>query len=102
MGKNVKQNLEHNISQFPCILPTVSLYHCLAIPIKENRKRFHLKVLSDMPAIRKHAQVCSNSCRCEYEFASSSSEKDYSRIMFIKHGRSHSQMLGYALKILVA
>jgi hypothetical protein len=88
MGKNFKQNLEHNIFQSPCILPTVRLYHYLVILIKENRKSFHLKVLSDMPVIRKHAQVYSNSCRCEYGFASPSPEKDYSRIMFIKHGRS--------------
>jgi hypothetical protein len=29
-----------------------------------------------------------NSCRCVYGFASPSLEKDCSRIMFIKHGRS--------------
>jgi hypothetical protein len=57
MGKNFKQNLEHNISQTPCILVMVSLYHCLVIPTKENGNNFHLKVLSDMPMIRKHAQV---------------------------------------------
>ena len=67
-GKNHKQNLEHNVFQSPCILPTFSLYQCLALPVKENGNNFHLTVLSDMPAIRKHAQVCSNSCRCEYGF----------------------------------
>jgi hypothetical protein len=56
MGKKRKQNFEHNISQSHCILSTVRLYHCLAIPANENRNNFHLKVLSDMPAIRKHAQ----------------------------------------------
>ena len=69
MGKKRKQNLKHNVSQSSCILPTVRLYHCLALPVKENGNNFHLKVLSDMPAIRRHAQVCSNSCRCEYEFS---------------------------------
>jgi hypothetical protein len=88
MGKNFKQNLERNIFQSPCILPTISLYQCLAIPVKENGKSYHLKVLSDMPAIRKHAQVYSNSCRCEYGFASPSSEKDCSRIMFVKYRHS--------------
>jgi hypothetical protein len=88
IGKNFKQNLEHNTSQSPCILCMVRLYRCLAIPIKENGKSFHLKVLSDMPTIRKHAQVYSNSCRCKFGFASPSSEKDCSQIMFIKHGHS--------------
>ena len=64
MGKKCKQNLEHSVSQSPCILPIVRLYHCLALPVKENGNNFHLKVLSDMPAIRKHAQVHSNSRRC--------------------------------------
>ena len=65
MGNKHKQNLEHSISQSLCILPTVWLYQCLALPIKENRNNYHLIVLSDMPAICKHAQVCSNSCRCK-------------------------------------
>ena len=55
MEKKAKQNLEHSISQSPCILPTVCLYHRLALPIKENRNNFHLTILSDMPAIHKHA-----------------------------------------------
>ena len=75
MGKKHKENLD-SISQSPCILPMVRLYHCLALPVKENGNNFHLKVLSDMPAIRKHAQVCSNSCRCEYGFSLPSPEKD--------------------------
>ena len=78
MGKKHKQNLEHNVSQSPCILPTVRLYHCLVLPIKENKNNFHLKVLSDMPVIGKHAQVCSNYRRCEYGFSSPSPEKDCS------------------------
>ena len=76
IGKKARQNLEHNISQSPFILPTVLLYHCLALPIKENGNNFHLKVLLDMLAIRKHAQVCSNSCRCDYGFSLPSPEKD--------------------------
>ena len=76
--KKRKQNLEHNIFQSPCLLPTVRLYHCLALPIKENGNNFRLKVLSDMPAIRRHARVCSNSDRCEYGFSSPSPEKDLS------------------------
>jgi hypothetical protein len=32
------------------------LYHCLAIPVNENRNNFHLKVLSDMLVIHKHAR----------------------------------------------
>jgi hypothetical protein len=70
MAPYFKQNLEHNISQSLCILSTVRLYHCLAFPVTENGKSFHLKVSSDMLAIRKHAQVCSNSRRWEYGFAS--------------------------------
>jgi hypothetical protein len=68
MRKKCKQNLEHNIFQSPYILPTVRLYHYLALPIKENKNNFHLKVLSDMPAIRKHAQVCSNFHRWVWVF----------------------------------
>jgi predicted 2-oxoglutarate/Fe(II)-dependent dioxygenase YbiX len=45
MGKKAKQNLEHRISQSPCILPMVYLYHRLALPVKENGNNFHLKVL---------------------------------------------------------
>ena len=83
MGKKRKQNLEHNVSQSPCILPTVRLYQCLALPVKENRNNFHLKVLLDIPAIRKHAQVCSNSHGCEYGFSSPSPEKDLSQISIL-------------------
>jgi hypothetical protein len=39
-----------------------------------------------MPVIHKHAQIYSNSCRCEYGFSLPSPEKDLSRINFIKHG----------------
>jgi hypothetical protein len=41
-----------------------------------------------MTAIYKHAQICSNSCRCEYGFSSPSPKKDLSQINFIKHGLS--------------
>ena len=51
MGKKCKQNLEHNVSQSSYILPTVRLYHCLVLPVKENRNNFHLKVSLDMPVI---------------------------------------------------
>jgi hypothetical protein len=85
MGKKRKQNLEHKVFQSPCILPMVWLYHYLALPIKENENNFHLKVLSDMPMICKHAQICSYSRRCEYGFSSPSPEKDHSWINFIKH-----------------
>jgi hypothetical protein len=63
MGKKDKQKLEHRASQSPYTLPTVRIYQCLALSVKENRNSFHFKVSCDMPAIRKHAQVCSNSCR---------------------------------------
>jgi hypothetical protein len=88
IGKKHKQNLEHSVSQSPCILPTVRLYQCLALLVKENGNNFHLKVLSDLPAICKHAQVCLNSYRCTYRFSLPSPEKDCSRINFIKHGHS--------------
>jgi len=88
MEKKAKQNLEHSVSQSPSILPMVCLYHRLALPVKENGNNFHLKVSSDMPAICNHAQVCSNSHRCEYRFSSPFPEKDCSRINFIKHGCS--------------
>jgi hypothetical protein len=78
MGKKAKQNLEHSVSQSSCILPTVCLYHRLALSVKENRNNFHLKVSLDMPTICKHAQICSNSRRCEYEFSSPTPEKDCS------------------------
>ena len=55
MGKKDKQKLEHKASQSPCTLPTVWVYYCLALPIKENRNSFHFKVSCDMPAIYKHA-----------------------------------------------
>ena len=44
MWKKHKQNLEHNVFQFPCKLPTVWLYQCLAFSVKENGNNFHLKV----------------------------------------------------------
>jgi hypothetical protein len=78
MRKKCKQNLEHSISQFPCILPTVRLYQYLALPIKENENNFHLKVSSDMPAICKYTHVCSISYRCEYGFLLPFLEKDFS------------------------
>ena len=55
MGKNYKQKLEHRASQSPCLLPIVRLYQRLAFSVKEKGKSFHRKVLSDMPAMRKHA-----------------------------------------------
>ena len=88
MGKKAKQNLEHSIFQSHCILPMVCLYHRLALPIKENGNNVYHKVLLDMPMICKHAQVYSNSCRCEYGFWTSSPEKDCSWINFIKHRHS--------------
>jgi hypothetical protein len=78
VGKKAKQNLEHSISQSPCMLPTVCLYHRLALPVKENENNFHLKVSSDIPAICKHAQVYLNSRKCEFEFLLPSPEKDCS------------------------
>ena len=57
MGKKLKQKLEHNASQSPCLLLMVCLYQCLALPFKEKGKSFHRKVLSDIPAMRRHAQV---------------------------------------------
>jgi hypothetical protein len=39
---------------------------------------FHLKVLSVMLAIHKHAQVGADSHRCEYKFSLSSPKKDRS------------------------
>jgi hypothetical protein len=54
----------------------VSLYQCLAFPVKEKGKSFHCKVSSDMPSMHWHAQVCSNSYKWEYGFSSPSPEKD--------------------------
>jgi hypothetical protein len=88
MGKNCKQNPEHKVFQSPCLLPVVCLYQRLALPFKEKEKSFHHKVSSQMPAIRKHVQVCSNSFRWGYGFSSSSPKKDWSRTMLIKHGRN--------------
>ena len=78
MEKKAKQNLEHSVSQSPSILPMVCLYHRLALHAKENRNNFHLKVSMNMLAICKHAQVCSNSLRCEYGFSLPFPEKDCS------------------------
>jgi hypothetical protein len=78
MGKKDKQNLMHRVFQSPCILPMVRLYHCLALPIKQNRNNFHLKVLSNMPVICKHTQVCLDSRMCEYEFSLPFPDKDCS------------------------
>ena len=88
MGKKDKKNLEHKVSRSPYKLPTVWLYQCLAIPVKEKGNSFHLRVSSDMPAICKNTQVCSNSHRWKYGFSSPSPKKDCSRIIFIKHRRS--------------
>ena len=63
------------------------LYQCLAFSVKENRKSFHLIVLSHMPAMRKHALVCSNSRRCKYGFSLPSPEKGLSRTILIRHGQ---------------
>jgi len=52
-------------SQSPCLLPMVSLYQGLAFPVKEKGKSFHYKVSSDMPTMRKHAQVYLNSFKWE-------------------------------------
>jgi hypothetical protein len=76
MEKKYKQKLEHKASQYPCLLPMVSLYQHLAFPVKEKQKSFHRNVLSDMPAMHRHAQVCSNSFKWKYGFSSSLPKKD--------------------------
>ena len=88
MEKKAKQKLEHRDSQSPCTVPMVWVYQCLALPIKENGNSFHFKVSCDMPAICKHAQICSNSHRWVYGFSLPSPAKDCSQTIFIKHGRN--------------
>ena len=83
-----KEKLEHRASQSPCTLPTIQVYQCLALPVKENGNSFHFKVSCDMPTICKHAQVCSNSRRWVYGFSSSSPENDCSWTKFIKDRRN--------------
>jgi hypothetical protein len=61
IGKNCKQKQEHMASQSPCLPPMVRLYQCLTFLVKEKGKSLYHKVLSDMPTMRRHAQVCSNS-----------------------------------------
>ena len=78
MGKKDKQKLEHKASQSPTTLPTVRVYQCLAVPIKENGNSFYFKVSCDMPTICKNAQVCSNSRRQVYGFSSPSPENNCS------------------------
>jgi hypothetical protein len=51
MEKKDKQKLEHRTSQSPCTLPTVWVYQCLALPVKENGNSFQFKVSCDMPAV---------------------------------------------------
>jgi hypothetical protein len=53
----------------------LSLYQCLAFPIKENGNSFHWMVSSDMPFMRMRSQICLNSHRCEYGFNSLSPKK---------------------------
>ena len=62
---------------FPISLSTPygEMYQRLAFPVKEKGKRLHRKVLSDMPAMHRHAQICSNSFRWEEGFSSSLPEK---------------------------
>ena len=55
IGKKDKQKLEYRAFQSPCTLPTVWVYPCLALPVKENENSFHFKVSCGMPAICKHA-----------------------------------------------
>ena len=45
---------------FPISLSTPygEMYQRLAFPVKEKGKRLHRKVLSDMPTMHRHAQVC--------------------------------------------
>jgi hypothetical protein len=88
MGKKYKQKLERKVPKSPCTLPTVREYQCLAFPIKENGNSFYLKVSCDMPLIRKHTQISSNSRRCVCGFSSSSPKNEWSWTIFIKHGRN--------------
>ena len=88
MRKKDKQKLEHRASQSPYTLPTVRVYQCLALPIKENGNSFHFKISCDMPVICKHAQVCSNSRRWVYGFLSPSPKNDYCWTKLIKDGRN--------------
>ena len=88
MGKKDKQKVEHQAFHSPCTLLTVRVYQCLALPVKENRNSFHFKVSCDMPAICKHAQVCSKSHRWVYGFSSPQPENDCSWTILIKLGRN--------------
>ena len=85
MQKKHNQKLEHRAFQSPCIFPTVCVYQCLALPVKENGNSFHSCTI---PTICKHAQVCSNSHRWVYGFSSPSPENDCSWTKFIKDGRN--------------
>jgi hypothetical protein len=54
MGKKCKQNLEHSVSQFPCILPTVRLYQCLVFPSKRTKITF---ILRSRQACQRYASI---------------------------------------------
>lgn len=45
----------------PFTFPTFWVYHCFAFLLRENENNFHRKLSSDMPAMVRHAQSCSNS-----------------------------------------
>ena len=93
MGKKHKLNLEHNVSQSPCILPTVRLYHYLALPVKENGNNFHLKVLSNMPAIRKHAQSAQTLIGVSMGFHCLLPRRIYPESVLLNTGTTHNQVL---------
>src|SRR6185312_8956887 len=50
-GKNLKQNSSLSSPQFPFILATVRVYHCLASSTREKGNNFHPRVSRDMPAM---------------------------------------------------
>ena len=75
IGKYLKIKLLYSSFQSPSALPMLSLYQCLAFPVKENEKSFYLRASSDMPSIRRRSQIRPNSSRCVYGFSSPSPEK---------------------------
>ena len=78
IGKYLKIKLLYSsFQQSPSALPMLSLYQCLAFPVKENGKSFYLRVSSDMPSMRRRSQIRPNSSRCVYGFSSPSPEKGW-------------------------
>ena len=83
----------------PFTFPTFWVYHCFAFLLRENENNFHRKLSSDMPAMVRHAQSCSNSRTWLYGLLYSKPKRLGPEPWLYSQGRAYTRKLWLASRI---